>query len=113
MVYDELGINRVLPEGSSRRDTELMTTLSTYLDHGGGLVATAAELSIHRSTLRYRLHRIAELSMEEGVRDRGAHEGAGDAGKQGSGDHPAHSHAGPRLPPLRARSIVPGWRPRT
>jgi DNA-binding PucR family transcriptional regulator len=83
MVYDQLGINRVLPAGASRRDvellvqhwlgpvldydnqrgTDLVTTLSTYLDRGGDLVATAAELSIHRSTLRYRLHRIAELSI--------------------------------------------------
>jgi sugar diacid utilization regulator len=82
-VYDELGISRFLPEGASRREaesfvrhwlgpvvdcdaergTELVMTLSTYLDHSGDLVATAAELSIHRSTLRYRLHRITELSI--------------------------------------------------
>jgi sugar diacid utilization regulator len=82
-VYDELGISRFLPEGTSQRDvevfvrhwlgpvldygtehgTELVTTLATYLDHGGDLAATATELRIHRSTLRYRLYRIAELSI--------------------------------------------------
>ena len=82
-VYDELGISRFLPEGTRQREaelfvrhwvgpvvdydaergTELVTTLSTYLDHGGDLIAAAAELSIHRSTLRYRLHLIAELTI--------------------------------------------------
>jgi sugar diacid utilization regulator len=82
-VYDELGISRFLPEGSGQREAELFVrhwlgpvldcdgerasklvmTLSSYLDHDGDLVATAAELSIHRSTLRHRLHLIAELTV--------------------------------------------------
>lgn len=82
-VYGELGIDRFLPEGTSRREaevfvrdwlgpvadydtehgTELVVTLSSYLDHGGDPVGTAAELGIHRSTLRYRLHRIAQLDL--------------------------------------------------
>jgi DNA-binding PucR family transcriptional regulator len=43
----------------AERVTELVMTLSTYLNHGEDLSGTAAELSIHRGTLRYRLHRIA------------------------------------------------------
>ena len=82
-VYGELGINRFLPEEARRREaesfvrhwlgpvvdydtghgTELVMTLSSYLDHEGNLVGTATELGIHRSTLRYRLHRIADLGL--------------------------------------------------
>jgi DNA-binding PucR family transcriptional regulator len=75
-VYDELGISRVLPAGTSRREaelfvrhwlapvvnydaergTELVMTLSTYLNHGGDLVPAAAELSrtVHRTDVRSR-----------------------------------------------------------
>jgi len=42
--------------------TELVTTLSTYLGHDGSLAATAGTLYTHRHTVRYRLDRIAELS---------------------------------------------------
>jgi sugar diacid utilization regulator len=42
--------------------TDLTRTLTEYLDHGGGYEDTAAALSIHRSTLRYRLQRIRELT---------------------------------------------------
>ncbi|MGI8691584.1 MAG: PucR family transcriptional regulator [Geodermatophilaceae bacterium] len=44
------------------KGTELVRTLTTYLDHGGRYEATAQALSIHRSTLKYRLQRIRELS---------------------------------------------------
>jgi len=44
------------------KGTELVQTLTTYLDHGGRYEATAHALSIHRSTLKYRLQRIRELS---------------------------------------------------
>jgi purine catabolism regulator len=43
------------------RNTELVKTLETYLDHGGSLVDTAAALYIHRNTLLHRLERIKEL----------------------------------------------------
>jgi DNA-binding PucR family transcriptional regulator len=36
--------------------------LSQYLECGGGYDATAAALSVHRSTLKYRLQRIREIS---------------------------------------------------
>jgi hypothetical protein len=42
--------------------SELVPTLSVYLDHGGDYDTSAAALGIHRSTLRYRLHRIREIS---------------------------------------------------
>ena len=43
------------------RNTELVKTLETYLDHGGSLVDTAEILFIHRNTLLHRLERIGEL----------------------------------------------------
>ena len=39
-----------------------MRTLTQYLEHGGNYDATAAVLSVHRSTLKYRLQRIRELT---------------------------------------------------
>ena len=39
-----------------------MHTLTQYLEHGGNYDATAAELSVHKSTLKYRLQRIRELT---------------------------------------------------
>jgi len=42
--------------------TELVLTLSTYLEHDCNLAATAGTLFTHRHTVRYRLDRIAELS---------------------------------------------------
>jgi sugar diacid utilization regulator len=46
----------------SRRKAELVHTLTQYLEHGGNHDATATELSVHKSTLKYRLQRIRELS---------------------------------------------------
>ena len=45
-----------------RRKAELVRTLTQYLEHGGNYDATAAELSVHKSTLKYRLQRIRELT---------------------------------------------------
>ncbi len=45
-----------------RRGLGLVSTLASFLEHGGNYDQTAADLLIGRSTLRYRLHRIAELS---------------------------------------------------
>jgi sugar diacid utilization regulator len=42
--------------------TELVTTLATYLELDCNLAATAGKLFTHRHTVRYRLDRIAELS---------------------------------------------------
>jgi PucR family transcriptional regulator, purine catabolism regulatory protein len=42
--------------------TELVLTLSTYLENDCNLAATAGTLYTHRHTVRYRLDRIAELS---------------------------------------------------
>ena len=46
----------------ARRKAELVHTLAQYLEHGGNYDATAAELSVHKSTLKYRLQRIRELT---------------------------------------------------
>ena len=45
-----------------RKHTELVKTLIQYLQHGGGYEATSRSLSVHRSTLKYRLQRIRELT---------------------------------------------------
>ena len=82
VAFEDLGLYRLLATPEGRReagafvedwlggllayDTErqagLVHTLGVYLDHGGNYDDTAAELHIHRSTLRYRLQRIRELS---------------------------------------------------
>ncbi len=51
-----------LLEYDERRKSELVHTLTQYLEHGGNYDATAAELSVHKSTLKYRLQRIRELT---------------------------------------------------
>ena len=46
----------------SGKNSDLVMTLSDYLECGGSYDESAAALHIHRSTLRYRLARIAELT---------------------------------------------------
>jgi sugar diacid utilization regulator len=80
--FDELGVIRVLDTGDggakirlfvrdwlgplldydTRNHSHLVHTLSQHLDCGGSYDDTAAALVIHRSTLRYRLQRIREIS---------------------------------------------------
>ncbi|MEU2720198.1 PucR family transcriptional regulator [Streptomyces smyrnaeus] len=80
-AYDELGFYRILASGDNRQEaqefvrewlgplqdydaqhhTALVRTLSLYLDCGGKYDDAAAALTIHRSTLRYRLGRIREV----------------------------------------------------
>jgi sugar diacid utilization regulator len=54
-------LGRLLDYDSLHR-TALVETLSQYFDCGGNYDETAAALAIHRSTLRYRLQRIREIS---------------------------------------------------
>ncbi|MGW3622150.1 PucR family transcriptional regulator [Streptomyces sp. NPDC000880] len=81
-TFDELGLYRILGPGGDYRDveqfvrewlgplldydtahqSELVETLSQYFECGGNYDGTAAALAIHRSTLRYRLQRIREVS---------------------------------------------------
>lgn len=80
--FDDLGLYRILGPGNDLQelegfvrewlgqlidydaghDTELVETLSRYFDCGGNYDDTAAALTVHRSTLRYRLQRIREIS---------------------------------------------------
>ncbi|MFI5963542.1 helix-turn-helix domain-containing protein [Streptomyces asoensis] len=80
--FDELGLYRILGPGSGHRELEtfvqewlgqlidydsrhhatLVETLSRYFDCGGNYDETADFLMIHRSTLRYRLQRIRDIS---------------------------------------------------
>jgi sugar diacid utilization regulator len=83
--YDDLGVYQVLAttENSAAVDrfvrewlgtlmdydathgAQLVLTLSEYLECGGKYDATAKALSVHRSTLKYRLKRIREVSGHE------------------------------------------------
>ncbi|MGW2641868.1 PucR family transcriptional regulator [Streptomyces sp. NPDC001348] len=80
--FDELGLYRILGPGNdyreletfvhewlgqlidydSRHRTAMVETLSRYFDCGGNYDETADSLAIHRSTLRYRLQRIRDIS---------------------------------------------------
>lgn len=51
-----------LLEYDRRKGSELVATLSTYLDCGRSYDATSRTVNVHRSTLKYRLQRIGELS---------------------------------------------------
>jgi hypothetical protein len=80
-AFDQLGVFRVLDTGhrdrieefvrewlgalldyDRQRHADLVPTLGRYLDCGGNYDAAATALTIHRSTLRYRLQRIREVS---------------------------------------------------
>ena len=58
-LQDWLGL---LLNYDAKKRSELVTTLSRYLECGGSYDATAKALSVHRSTLKYRLQRIREIS---------------------------------------------------
>ncbi|MDX3852762.1 PucR family transcriptional regulator [Streptomyces sp. AK02-01A] len=80
--FEELGLYRMMGTGNgereadrfvrewlgalldydSRHHTNLVTTLSRYLESGGSYDAASDLLCIHRSTLRYRLQRIREIT---------------------------------------------------
>ena len=51
-----------LVDYDARRGTELVRTLSEYLERGGTVEGAAEALVIHRSTLKYRLARVSELT---------------------------------------------------
>ena len=59
--FVQLWIGKLL-EYDARKGSELVLTLSRYLECGGSYEATASALSVHRSTLKYRLQRIREVS---------------------------------------------------
>jgi sugar diacid utilization regulator len=81
-LFDDLGVYQVLATGQNSaamerfvqqwlgtlmdydasHGAELVTTLTEYLECGGNYDATAKVLSVHRSTLKYRLRRIREVS---------------------------------------------------
>jgi sugar diacid utilization regulator len=81
-VFDSLGIYKILATAGdtsamerfvtewlgalidydAEHGTPLVLTLSEYLDSGGSYDPSAKALSVHRSTLKYRLKRIREVS---------------------------------------------------
>lgn len=58
-VHDWLG---ALMDYDAVHGAQLVTTLSEYLESGGSYDVSARALSVHRSTLKYRLKRIREVS---------------------------------------------------
>jgi sugar diacid utilization regulator len=79
--FDQLGIYRILATAAGEdlagyvdewlgalqhadqsRGSDLVQTLAQYLDHGGNYDSTAESLTIHRSTLRYRLKSIRQIT---------------------------------------------------
>lgn len=80
--FEDLGMYRILDRASDRpevhdfvmewlgpllsydrkKNADLVMTLTQYLDCGGNYDAAAQSLTIHRSTLRYRLGRIRDIS---------------------------------------------------
>ena len=80
--FEDLGVYRILDSGEGRPEVrrfvqewlgelldydrtkraELVKTLAHYLDCGGNYDLTAKSLQIHRSTLRYRLARIRDIT---------------------------------------------------
>lgn len=81
-VFDELGVYGILSamddvtgveqfirswlgpllDYDARKHSDLVSTLTCYLECGGNYDATATALAVHRSTLKYRLQRIREIS---------------------------------------------------
>ncbi|MFF2029359.1 PucR family transcriptional regulator [Arthrobacter sp. NPDC058192] len=51
-----------LQHADHSRGSDLVQTLAQYLDHGGNYDSTAESLTIHRSTLRYRLKSIRQIT---------------------------------------------------
>jgi DNA-binding PucR family transcriptional regulator len=84
-LFDDLGIYKILATAGdtsamerfvtewlgslidydAEHGTPLVLTLSQYLDCGGNYDASARALSVHRSTLKYRLRRIRQVSGHE------------------------------------------------
>jgi PucR family transcriptional regulator, purine catabolism regulatory protein len=46
----------------SEHGTQLLETLSSYMEHNGNISEVAALLHIHKHTVRYRLRRVTELT---------------------------------------------------
>jgi sugar diacid utilization regulator len=83
--YDELGVYQLLSESADPRAlndfvdrwlgvlkeydashaSELVRTLTVFLDSGGSYDATATELMLGRSTVRYRIRRIQQLTSHD------------------------------------------------
>ena len=59
-IQDWLG---VLVEHDVREPSKLVATLAAFLEHNHDYDSTARALGIHRSTARYRIHRVAQVTQ--------------------------------------------------
>jgi sugar diacid utilization regulator len=55
-------LGKLLDYDAEREASNLVKTLGQYLDEGGSYGDTCRALAVHRNTLKYRLHRIREIS---------------------------------------------------
>jgi DNA-binding PucR family transcriptional regulator len=60
-VFVELTLGPVV-EHDTRYNSQLVSTLATFLDCGGSWVRTAELTHLHLNTVRYRMGRIEELT---------------------------------------------------
>ncbi len=60
-VFVELVVGRVI-EHDTRYNSQLLSTLSAFLDCGGSWVRTAELTHLHLNTVRYRIGRVEELT---------------------------------------------------
>jgi sugar diacid utilization regulator len=60
--FTDSWLGSLLAYDENKKSSELVTTLLEYLRFGGNYDATAHALSVHRSTIKYRMQRIREIS---------------------------------------------------
>ena len=59
--FERRWLGRLL-DYDAAKGTKLVETVAAYVECGGNYDATAGALYVHRSTLRYRLQRLREIS---------------------------------------------------
>ncbi|SMH36464.1 Purine catabolism regulatory protein-like family protein [Rathayibacter oskolensis] len=63
-VFVELVLGRLI-EHDARYNSQLVATLSAFLDCGGSWVRTAEQTHLHLNTVRYRIARVEELTQRD------------------------------------------------
>ncbi|WKK73298.1 helix-turn-helix domain-containing protein [Rathayibacter oskolensis] len=63
-VFVELVLGRLV-EHDARYNSQLVATLSAFLECGGSWVRTAEQTHLHLNTVRYRIARVEELTQRD------------------------------------------------